>query len=130
VIIDVIDQQRVFIDGPSDRTGVARQEIKMAYLSLTDLKVAIPKSARLSTVRKAFEKAEIQKKWDATSWAKKLALKNKKATFTDFDRFKLMLARKKRANVVSEELRKLKKAHNKDVTGKKKSKKAIPRFQK
>ncbi len=78
-----------------DVTGVARQEIKLAYLSLTDLKVDIPKSARLGTLRKAFTKADVIAKWEKTSWAKKISLKKKSAQFTDFDRFKLLLARKK-----------------------------------
>jgi large subunit ribosomal protein L14e len=59
------------------------------------LTIEIPKSARLGTLRKAFTKAQVLQKWEQTSWAKKLALKKKKASLSDFERFKVMVSRKK-----------------------------------
>lgn len=43
-------------------------------------------------------------KWEATSWAKKLDSKKKRAGLNDFDRFKVMLAKKQRSMEVSKKL--------------------------
>lgn len=37
------------------------------------------------------QEADLIAKWDASSWAKKRARKVKRATMTDFDRFKVCL---------------------------------------
>jgi large subunit ribosomal protein L14e len=63
-------------------------------LLLTDLKTSIGRGARLRSLKKAFAKDEIQTKWAKTAWAKKMADKAKKASYTDFDRFKVMLVKK------------------------------------
>ena len=47
-------------------------------------------------------------KWSTTSWAKKIAAKSKKASLCDFDRFKVMVARKQKAAKVQEKLKQLK----------------------
>ena len=43
---------------------------------------------------------QVQEQWDATTWAKKLARKKTRANLTDFERFKLMVARKQKAALV------------------------------
>ena len=76
-------------------------------MSLTDLKIKIPRGARSGVVKKLFTEAEILEKWEQTAWAKKLAARKKKASMTDFDRFKLKLAKQRvsvnicKTNVVS-----------------------------
>ncbi len=81
----------MLVDGPC--TGVRRQVINLKCLYLTKFVVRIPHSARESTVRKAWLKAEIDKKWAESSWAKKLAAAKLRANCTDLDRFKLMRAK-------------------------------------
>merc|ERR1719375_1964982 len=75
-------------------------------LSLTDLKCKIPRAAREKTLKKALEEGEVMKKWSETAWAKKLKVKEAKKGMTDFDRFKLYQAKKKRAKVVKVALKK------------------------
>jgi len=65
--------------------------IKSLYL--TKFAVRIPHSAREKTLKKAWIKGEVQKKWDESSWAKKLRNSTAKASMTDLDRFKLMRAK-------------------------------------
>jgi large subunit ribosomal protein L14e len=43
-------------------------------------------------------------KWSETSWAKKLEAKKKRAALTDFDRFKVMIAKKQRSKAIAEKL--------------------------
>ena len=108
VIVDVIDQNRALIDGPT--SGVKRQAINFRHLSLTDFKVKIQNSANPKTVQKAFSDAEIAKKWGETAWAKKLAARLKRASLSDFDRFVVKVNKKKRAVAINTEYNKLKKA--------------------
>mmetsp|Transcript_60538 Transcript_60538/g.187554 ORF Transcript_60538/g.187554 Transcript_60538/m.187554 type:complete len:133 (-) Transcript_60538:118-516(-) len=105
-IIDIVDQQRVVVDGPQDVTGVARHMMPIRRLSLTDFKSDIIRGAREKTLRLGLEKGEVLKKWGATSWAKKLKAREARENMTDFERFKLMMAKKKRSKAIKKALKK------------------------
>lgn len=45
----------MLVDGPSDKTGVARQVIPLKRVSLTDIKIRTPRNARAKTLKKAWE---------------------------------------------------------------------------
>ncbi|KAI2652929.1 60S ribosomal L14 [Labeo rohita] len=108
VIIDVIDQNRALVDGPC--TEVRRQAMPFKCLQLTDFVIKVPHGARQKYVRRAWEKAEINKKWEESNWAKKIEAKKKRAAMSDFDRFKVMLAKKMRNRIIKQEVKKLQKA--------------------
>lgn len=78
------------VDGPL--TGVPRHSIPFRRLTLTDFKIAIPKGARQKTLKAAFTKGDIAKKFAATRTGLKLAQRAKRATVNDFDRYKIMIA--------------------------------------
>jgi len=128
VIIDIIDQNRAFVDGPSTVTGVVRQAIPFKRLSLTDIVIPIQRSPRLKTLTQAFQEAKVVERWEKTAWSKKQAVKTKRASLNDFDRFKVMLGRKERSRVVWRELKKLVKEDRKAALARhmeKKKKKAL-----
>jgi len=104
VIIDVLDQNRAYVDGPSDVTGVQRQQISFKWLTLTKYKVNIGHSARLKSLRKAFADAKIIEQWEQSARYTRMALFAKKQSLTDFDRFRVMLVRKKRSRILQDEL--------------------------
>jgi large subunit ribosomal protein L14e len=54
----------------------------------------------------AVQTNKIQARWTETTWAKKLAAKAKRASLTDFDRFKVMVARKAKSAIVKKHLKK------------------------
>uniref|UniRef100_A0A8D0P6Z0 Large ribosomal subunit protein eL14 n=1 Tax=Sus scrofa TaxID=9823 RepID=A0A8D0P6Z0_PIG len=107
-IVDVIDQNRALVDGPC--TQVRRQAMPFKCMQLTDFILNFPHSARQKYVRKAWEKADINAKWAATRWAQKIEAREKKAKMTDFDRYKVMKARKMRNRLIKLEVKKLQKA--------------------
>merc|ERR1719353_1799680 len=86
---------------------VARQVIPFKRVALTDIVVKIPKNARQKTLNKAWDEADVLAKWDASSWAKKLAAKKKRASLTDFQRFQLMVARKQRCAIVAAKVKEM-----------------------
>uniref|UniRef100_A0A8C0T7F9 Large ribosomal subunit protein eL14 n=4 Tax=Canis lupus TaxID=9612 RepID=A0A8C0T7F9_CANLF len=107
-IVDVIDQNRALVDGPC--TQVRRQAMPFKCMQLTDFILKFPHSARQKYVRQAWQKADINTKWAATRWAKKIEARERKAKMTDFDRYKVMKAKKMRNRIIKLEVRKLQKA--------------------
>lgn len=103
-IIDIVDQNKCLIDGPQEVTGVSRQVISYTRLALTDLTVKIQANARQTTLKKAWEAADTLNKWESSSWAKKLAAKKKRASLSDFDRFKVMVARKQKSEIIAKKM--------------------------
>ena len=80
------------MDGPANLTGVTRQVINIKWVSVTDFKVKVARNARQKTLTEAWADADIQAKWDATAWAKKIAAKATKAGLNDFQRFQKKVA--------------------------------------
>merc|ERR1711865_228356 len=91
-IVDIVDHKRAVVDGPEKLTGVRRHMMPIKRLSLTDFKCSVPRGAREKTLKLAMDKEEVMKKWQASSWAKKLQATKTRQAMGDFDRFKLMVA--------------------------------------
>ena len=98
VICDVIDNRRVLVDNPSQ--NVQRQAVRLQDINLTSLKIAIPHGARGGAVKRAYEKADIDAAWAKTAWAKKLAVKKRRAELTDFERFKVKVIKQQKARLI------------------------------
>merc|ERR1711965_659532 len=108
-IIDIVDQKRVVVDGPEKLTGVRRHMMPIRRLSLTDFKVSIPRGAREKTLKLAMDKEDVMNKWGQTAWARKLKAQKTRAAMGDLERFRLMVAKKKRAAAVKATIKKSKK---------------------
>ncbi|OMO95425.1 Ribosomal protein L14 [Corchorus olitorius] len=118
VIVDVVDQNRDFVvtfacvptlQALVDAPDMVRGQMNFKRLTLTDIKIDIPRVPKKKTLIEAMEKADVKNKWENSSWGRKLIVQKRRASLTDFDRFKLMLAKIKKAGVVRQELAKLKK---------------------
>ncbi|GLT42294.1 hypothetical protein SLE2022_247150 [Rubroshorea leprosula] len=105
VIVDVVDQNRALVDAPD----MVRSQMNFKRLSLTDIKIDIKRVPKKRTLIEAMEKADVKNKWENSSWGRKLIVQKRRASLNDFDRFKIMLAKIKRAGLVRQELAKLKK---------------------
>nr|AFM86624.1 60S ribosomal protein L14-like protein [Callorhinchus milii] len=116
-IVDVIDQNRALVDGPC--SGVRRQAMPFKCMQLTDFKLPIPHSTRQKVVRAAWVKAQVSEKWTESHWAKKIVVRERRAKMTDFDRFKVMRAKKIRNKIIRHELKKLQKEESKKAGTKK-----------
>lgn len=127
VIVDIIDGTKVIIDGPKDlngmlsyftsRTfvsvGVERQQIPIRWLSMTDFKVEIGRAACSRVVKAAVEKAGVVEAFKKTTWAKKVAAREAKKNLTDFERFRVMVAKKRTNHAINTEVNKVKKTVSK-----------------
>ncbi|CAK5006733.1 unnamed protein product [Meloidogyne enterolobii] len=108
VIANVIDGNKALIDGPS--SGVRRCVCNFKDMQLTKFKINIRVGQRTKNLGKAYDDAEINKKWGETELAKRLARKKLRENLTDFERFKVFKAKQHRNRLIREEMGKLKKA--------------------
>lgn len=106
-VIDMVDQNKCLVEGPEEITGVARQVISYKRIALTDLTVKIQRNARAKTLKAAWKEGDTMAKWEATSWAKKLDSKKKRSALSDFDRFKVMVARKQKSQIIAKKMKEL-----------------------
>ena len=95
VIVDVLTTTKVVIQGL--KGGVKRQELSLRRVTLTDDKIDIKRGAKKAEVLKAIEDYKLEEKFKKSTYAKKQEQRCKRANLTDFDRFKVMRLRQKRA---------------------------------
>ncbi|CAJ0578145.1 unnamed protein product, partial [Mesorhabditis spiculigera] len=107
-IVNVIDGNRVLIDGPT--TGVVRGARNLKDLQLTKFTAGVRVGQRTKGVQKAFSEGKIAEKFADSTWAKNIARRSKGASLSDFERFKLQRAKTLRNRLVRIELAKLKKS--------------------
>ena len=104
VIVDVVDGRRALICLSSQ--GVARQQMPFNRLSLTEFLVDIKRNQNAKAVDEAFAKADILSKWNQTTAGQARARRLRRATLTDFERFQVMVNRKRKSAEVKKSLKK------------------------
>ena len=95
VIVDILTTTKIIVQGL--KGGVRRQELSLRRVTLTDYKIEIKRGAKRAEVLKAIEDYKLEEKFKKSNFAKKTELRQKRANLTDFDRFKVMRLRQKRA---------------------------------
>ena len=95
VIVDILTTTKVIVQGL--KGGVRRQELSLRRVTLTDDKINIKRGAKREEVFKAIEEYKLEDKYKKSNFAKKVEKREKRANLTDFDRFKVMKLRQKRA---------------------------------
>ena len=74
-IVDIIDQNRVLVDGPL--SGVKRQPVSFKHIRLTKFVINLQHGCRTSYVARTWEKEDINKRFLETKVALKMAAKQK-----------------------------------------------------
>ena len=111
VIVDILTTTKVLVQGL--KGGVRRQELSLRRVTLTDDKIDIKRGAKRDEVLKAIDAYKLEEKFKKSTFAKKVELRQKRANLTDFDRFKVMRLRQKRAALRHAATKGLKKAGDK-----------------
>lgn len=97
IIVDWVNAKQVLVDGEN----FPRCLYPLRRLTLTKFVVpTLLRGARTSTVQAAAKKFELTKKFDACPPALKMEQAKKRASLTDFDRFTVMINRKRRSFAV------------------------------
>ena len=111
VIVDILTTTKVLVQGL--KGGVRRQELSLRRVTLTDDKIDIKRGAKRDEVLKAIDAYKLEEKFKKSTFAKKVELRQKRANLTDFDRFKVMRLRQKRAALRHAATKGLKKSEDK-----------------
>ena len=100
-IVDFVDMNRVLDDAP----GIQRCVISLRRLAVTSLVVDLEeRSPSKEALAAALKAADVEGKWAASAWGKKLAKQAARKNLTDFDRYKVMVARTKRKALIAKAL--------------------------
>ena len=95
-IINVIDNNRVLVDGPEPLTGMGRKSINIKRIMLTDIMIPAKLNASQKALMALWESEGVQAKWDECSQAKKRKAHSSRADMTDFERFQVQIAKTER----------------------------------
>ena len=95
VIVDILTTTKALVQGL--KGGIKRQEISLRRVTLTDYKLDIKRGAKQAEVYKAIDDFKLEDKFKTSTFYKKNEIRQKRANLTDFDRFKVMRLRQKRA---------------------------------
>ena len=95
VIVDILTPTKVIVQGL--KGGVRRQELSLRRVTLTNDKINIKRGAKKDEVLKAIDVYKLEEKYKKSNLAKKVELREKRVNLTDFDRYKVMRLRQKRA---------------------------------
>jgi large subunit ribosomal protein L14e len=102
VIVDVRDMNTVLVDAPD----FPRCQYPLKRLTLTRQVVPMLRGARTKTVLKAFKEHNVTATFEKSPAAQKFKKQATRANLTDFERFTVMVNRKRRSNYVRGNLRK------------------------
>jgi large subunit ribosomal protein L14e len=80
---------------------------------LTDFHIPIGRGCTTKVLREAFAKSGVAEAWKKTTWAKKVASREAKKSMTDFDRFRVMVAKKRVNHAINTEMNKVRKTVSK-----------------
>ncbi|KAL8728712.1 MAG: hypothetical protein Q9166_005199 [cf. Caloplaca sp. 2 TL-2023] len=97
VIVEIIDHKRVLVDGPSKKENgqVPRHAVGLNNMIVTPIIIPkLPRAAGRGPVAKAWEREEVDSKWDQSAWAKRREQREKRRGLSDFERFKVMRMKK------------------------------------
>ena len=102
-IVDFVDMNRVLVDAPD----ITRCVISLRRLAVTSLVVDLngEKSPSKETLTAAVKAADVEGKWAASAWGKKIAKQAARKNLTDFERYKVMVARVKRSALIKKALK-------------------------
>lgn len=99
VVVDIVNGSKVVIDGPG--LGIDRQVISVRRLELTKFKVGnFNKADRRSDLKRKIEEFDLVKRFNSCGVGKKIVKQEKRAALTDFDRFKVMVLKRKLSKAV------------------------------
>ena len=92
---------QVLVDAPD----IQRCVISLRRLAITSLVVDLEeKSPSKEALAAALKSADVEGKWAASAWGKKIAKQQARKSLTDFDRYKVMVARVKRSALIKKAL--------------------------
>jgi len=99
VVADIVNGTKVIIDGPG--IGIERQVISVRRLELTKFKLGnFAKSDKSNDLKKKIVEYDLLNRFNSCGVGKRIVKQNKRAALTDFERFKVLVLKRKLAKSV------------------------------
>ena len=99
IVVDIVNENKVVIDGPG--LDVLRQVISTKRLTLTKFCLEEYKMSNTrGDLKKLIEKFDLLKRFRSCGIGKRLAQQEKRRNLTDFERFKVLVLRRKLSKAV------------------------------
>ena len=109
VVVDIVNGSKVVIDGPG--LDIERQVISIRRLELTKFRLGnFNKNDKRSDLKKKIEDFDLLNRFNGSGIGKRIVKQQKRAALTDFDRFKVMVLKRKLAKSVRTYVNKNRKA--------------------
>lgn len=109
VITDIIDGKRVILANPV--AGIKKHAISNRRIALTRFLIpAVTPTIRATDLKQAIEGYKLTDKFNASGLGKRIQKQNKRATLTDFERFKVQVLKKKLSKALRTHVNKNRKA--------------------
>lgn len=83
---------------------MTRDVISLRRVAVTDMKIKIARACEGAALDAAWKAEDVAGKWAASAWGKKIARQHARAQLTDFERFKVAVARTKRSALIKKAL--------------------------
>ncbi|KAL7720487.1 60S ribosomal protein L14 [Entamoeba marina] len=96
VIVEILDHNRVLVDGPQAITGVPRHVINLKAIELTSIHVKnVTRGMTHAKLCLRFNHDSVLKRFNKTNVAKSIARKQLREKMTDFDRYRVRTINRK-----------------------------------
>uniref|UniRef100_A0A5S6R1L8 Large ribosomal subunit protein eL14 n=1 Tax=Trichuris muris TaxID=70415 RepID=A0A5S6R1L8_TRIMR len=105
-LVNVIDGNYALVDGPA----IKRQAMNFKSLNLTRFCLKMSHEDKTKTVLKHWKEQGIDDKWMATKWARRDKQRAIRSSLNDFERYKVMKAKRSRNRLIRIEMGRLKRA--------------------
>ena len=90
-VVDILNDKRVLIDGEN----IQRQVIPIRRLQLTRQVIKVLRGAKTGKVRSIIAKEGVAQKFNESSLGKSFARQQRRQSLTDFERYKVLVLRRK-----------------------------------
>ena len=109
VVVDIVNGSKVVIDGPG--LDIDRQVISVRRLELTKFRIGnFTKGDKRSELKKKIEDFDLLNRFNGSGVGKRIVKQQKRAALTDFDRFKVMVLKRRLSKAVRTYVNKNRKA--------------------
>jgi large subunit ribosomal protein L14e len=109
VVVDIVNGNRVVVSGPS--LGVKRQVVSVRRLSLTRFYLeGVTADTKEGELVKKIKDFDLVKRFHSSGVGKRIQKQRRRLELTDFERFKVMLLRRKLSRAIRSHVNKNRKA--------------------
>jgi len=109
VVVDIVNGTKIVVDGPG--LGVERHVVSTRRLELTQFRVGdFAKGDKRGELRKKIEAYGLEKRFASAGIGKRIAKQQKRASLSDFDRFRVHVLKRKLSKALRTHVNKNRKA--------------------